>query len=86
MLKLPHLVFVVLDKLTKTSKAGKPRINISLPSYSQDDTLCVVNCLKTYLQRTKSIRGDNRRLFLSYVPPHKAIGAETIGRWIKGIP
>ena len=29
------------------------------------------------------LRGKQRRLFLSYVPPHKEVGSETIARWIK---
>ncbi|XP_071791584.1 uncharacterized protein [Asterias amurensis] len=30
-----------------------------------------------------NIKGGEKKLFRSYVPPHKAVGSETIGRWIK---
>lgn len=77
-------VTFVIDKLTKTSKVCKPHVDVSFTSYPHDALLCVINVLRTYLQRTKPVRGTERRLFLSYVQPYKAVGSETIGRWIKG--
>ena len=69
--------------LTKTSKIGKRPIAVVLPKYPHEEPLCTVNALKHYLQKTRAVRGKNRNLFLSYVSPHKQVGAETISRWIK---
>ena len=33
--------------------------------------------------KTRAFRGTKRKLFLSYVAPHKEVGTQTISRWIK---
>ena len=77
-----HFIFVV-SKLTKTSKIGKPPVSLVLPRYPHDDQLCVMTTLKQYLIKTKSLRGKQRCLFVSYASPHKQVRSETISRWIK---
>ena len=37
--------------------------------------------LKVYLDKTRHIRGTERMLFI--ITPHKAVGSQTIGRWIQ---
>ena len=73
----------IIDSPTKTSKVGKPHVKVHLTAYPNDPLLCVMKLLKIYLEKTRPIRGTERRLFLSYTQPHKAVGAETISRWIK---
>ena len=73
----------IIDSPTKTSKVGKPHVTVELTAYPNDPLLCAMSLLKIYLEKTKPFRGTERRLFLSYVPPYKAVGAETISRWIK---
>ena len=72
-----------IEALTKTSRVGKPHAEVDLIAYPHDHLLCAMSVLKVYLEKTKSVRGGEKKLFLSYVPPHKAVGSETIGRWIK---
>ena len=79
----PNNVKFIIEMPTKSSKASKPQTEVDLIAFPHDPLLCVMSTLKVYLQRTKQCRGQEKRLFLSYVPPHKAVGSETIGRWIK---
>ena len=76
-------VTFVIDRLIKSSKVGRANATVQLTAFPHDDSLCVVALFKMYLQKTRSLRGKEKQLFLSYVPPHKAIGSETISRWIK---
>ncbi|XP_071797703.1 uncharacterized protein [Asterias amurensis] len=76
-------VIFVVSKLTKTSKIGKQPVSLVLPRYPHDDQLCVMTTLKQYLIKTKSLRGKQRCLFVSYASPHKQVRSETISRWIK---
>ena len=39
----------------------------------------------TYLEKTKDIRGLINKLFISFRRPHKAVGTQTISRWIKKV-
>ena len=69
--------------MLKSQQMGLPHISVKLVAYPHDASLCVISLLKVYLQKTRPFRGNERRLFLSYVLPHKAVGSETIARWIK---
>ena len=54
-------------------------------AFTQDTRLCVVQCLKSYINRTKGLRATSSKLFLSYIKPFKPVGKETIGRWIRSV-
>ena len=58
----------IIETVTKTSKAGKPHTHVNLCEYHHDHFLCAMTVLKAYLEKTRSIRGYERKLFLSYVP------------------
>ena len=70
------------DKLKQT-KPGKHIQELELPSYPSDATICIVNTMKEYLERTKPLRKNISSLFLTYGKPHKAASRNTISRWIK---
>ena len=38
-----------------------------------------------YLQMTEHLRGQERRLFISFVAPYKGVSKDTISRWIRTI-
>ena len=54
-----------------------------LKAYPDDISLCVVNALKVYSDRTRQFRpeGNKGPLLLSFVAPHKPIGPSTVSRW-----
>ena len=72
-----------IGKLLKHSKPGIHLKPIVFKAYPTDSKLCVVECLKAYLEATVTIRQDDTALFISYQRPHKAASKDTISRWIK---
>ena len=69
-------------------KQSRPRYkppSVMLKAYPTDKTLCVVSHMKEYLRRTKPLRGDSTKLFISFMKPHKHISRETLSRWIKTV-
>jgi site-specific recombinase XerD len=74
--------FQVLEHL-KTSKPGGSPTVIRFQKYDQDANICPLLTLAEYLKRTKSLRGDEDQLFISYLKPYKAVSHDTISRWVK---
>ena len=79
-----HITFE-LNTLLKTSRPGKHIEPLSFKSYPDDKLLCVVTCLKQYLQKTNQVRDGNDKLWLSFNKPHKPVTKDTIARWIKTV-
>lgn len=66
------VVFIV-SELMKTSKSGKQCTTLEFQSSDTDPRLCLVSCLKKYLDRTANMRQDHQKLLVSFQKPHKAI-------------
>ena len=79
-----HITFE-LNTLLRTSRPGKHIEPLSFKSYPDDKLLCVVTCLKQYLQKTNQVREGNDKLWLSFNKPHKPVTKDTIARWIKTV-
>ena len=77
-----NIIIFYIDSLLKTSKQSAHIKPIQLTSYDKCTNICIVRCVKHYLDITNSHRTDDH-LLLSYIKPHKAVGPETISRWIK---
>ena len=75
------IVFVITGMI-KTSRPGKSSSQIVLAEYGQDKRLCVVSCLIAYLLKTLEYRTSSK-LFLGLQKPHKAVGSQTLSRWLK---
>ena len=71
--------------LAKQSRQGKPITDFFFPSFPDNQTLCPVSTLKVYLDLTKHLRGEESRLFISFIKPHKAVTSSSIARWLKTI-
>ena len=60
-----------------------------LASFPEDKNLCVVECLREYEARTKDMRpviaGQENKLFLSIVQPHKPVASGTVARWVRSL-
>jgi len=69
--------------LLKQCRKGKANPYIMLKKYDLDSSICVYRTLEEYLSRTKTLRGRNRHLFISYIKPHNPVGPTTIARWVK---
>ena len=88
LLSIDHMVFVnncytfqIVDHL-KQSRRGVKNPLVELRPFKVE-TLCVVTTLKEYLTRTKSLRGSESRLFISYNRPFKRVSRDTISRSVK---
>ena len=67
----------------KRSHCGKLGDSV-YPKFS-DKSLCPVQCLLVYLERTKVLRNNDTRLFLSFKKPHKPVSSSTLSRWVKEV-
>ena len=75
----------LLSEHIKQSRPSYKAPSIILKAYPADSSLCVVNCLKEYLKRTKPLRGSETKLFISFIKPYKKVSRETISRWIRSV-
>ena len=69
-----------LPEHIKQSHPGYKVPSVLLQAYPADQSLYVFTHLNEYLQRTKLLRGNETKLFLSHAKPH-----DTISRWIHSV-
>lgn len=69
--------------MLKHSKPGKVGMKIEFKAYSPDTRLCVYTTLLRYIQITKTLRGQEQQLLISYRKPHGKVAKDTISGWIK---
>ena len=61
----------LLPEHIKQSRPGYKPPSVMLKAYPTDKTLCVVSHMKEYLRRTKPLRGDSTKLFISFMKPQQ---------------
>ena len=89
----PHIVLNYLsslgtgDNLTLKLLSMKLLMLTALVSAQRGQSLHMLDIrfMKEYLRRTKPLRGDSTKLFISFRKPHKHISRETLSRWIKTV-
>lgn len=67
----------------KTSRANKIQPELIIPFFKQDKSVCVALTLKSYLERTSTLRETDHKLFIATRRPYKAVSTQTLSRWIK---
>lgn len=75
-------LIIKVNFLLKTSKPGKHLQDIIIKAFLPNQKLCLLTVIKEYLKRTFPLRGNEQKLFISYVKPYKAVSKSTIGRWL----
>ena len=68
----------------KTSAPGRSQPAFSFSPFEDNESLCIYKLVKHYLDIIKNLRassGDS--FFISLVRPHKAVGQQTISRWLR---
>ena len=71
-----------LSELLKHHRRGSLGI-LTLKAFVQESKLCVVRCLKKYLQRSESLRGkDDPHLFVISRKPFRPASHDTLARWV----
>ena len=77
---------LMVEKL-KHTKPGKCQNALEF-SYYEDKKICVVTCLKDYIEKTSRLRsgkGSSDKLLLCYCSPHGPASKDTVARWLKGV-
>jgi site-specific recombinase XerD len=88
-IKLPDIEFTkdntvnikIYDRL-KTSKPGSV-FEMNFSKFS-DSKLCIVRCIRCYIDRTQSVR-DSEYLLISSRSPYKKVSSQTVSNWLKKI-
>ena len=82
--KKEHSWEFTIPQHVKNSRPNHPPRKLFLPSFPENRNLCVIESLKDYTMRTVLIRKDEN-LLVSYATPHRAIGSQTVSRWIRTV-
>ena len=85
MMLTKHKVTMHIDQLLKQSRPGQHLADIQLKAYAPDRRLCIVRLLNEYVTRSAPLRGQEKKLLISFVEPHKHVGTQTIARWLKDV-
>ena len=78
-------VQIIIDDLLKTSRPNWHLEPIVFKKFNVCKSLCILRYLRTYISKTRKLRGDEDQLFVSYTKPHKAVVKSTIARWIRDV-
>ena len=68
-----------LEKSEGPDHCAKP---LTLHQFSDEPRLCPVSYVKAYIDKTALLRSSDK-FFISYIPPHGAVAAQTISRWLQ---
>ena len=80
-----NLIEIKIPSRIKTSGVNKKQPMLVLPFYSKNNKICVAAALEAYIDISKELRMTETTLFISYKKPHKAVGTQSLSRWIKNI-
>ena len=73
------------NKTLKHTNPKHPLEPFVYHSFSENENLCIVNCLKFYAgERNKRMNRSQGRLIITYRKPLKEFSSDTLSRWIKG--
>lgn len=81
----------IADKMTirvpdriKTSGPGRAQPFFTFSRFTECEGLCIIRLMEHYLAITKNLRPPTCDfLFISYSRPYRAVGPQTISRWIR---
>ena len=71
-----------IDSLLKTSRPGFHQEPLEFSKYEANPNICPIYNINSYIDRTKELRGEEKGLFICFVPPHKLVTPKTIARWV----
>ena len=72
-----------ITSVLKTTRPGSHLSELVFPSFPPDDLLCPVVTLRFYLQKTATLRGGTRGLFIISRRPFSLASRATISRWVR---
>ena len=74
---------IKITDIIKTSAPDKCQPLLIIEKFEDNPEICVYTTLLKYIEVTSTHRNGEDLLFLSSRPPYKAVGAQTISKWIK---
>lgn len=85
--KQDNIIMIKITDLIKTSRPGACQPLIRLPYIHENPSICPALAVKTYLDKTQSLRHGlpNEHLFIGIRKPHKNVGSQTLAHWVKKI-
>lgn len=78
-------VYIYFTDFLKTSSYSRAQPILKLRVFDNHLDLCVVTTLMSYLDRTQSIRDNEKYLFLTHRKPFHRASTQTISRWVKDV-
>ena len=85
--KTDHIFTFYIPKILKTTSPSFHQEPLEFQSFPNNLNICVLECLKDYIQRTSLLRedleGEPQQLILSYSYPHKPVKSATLARYVK---
>lgn len=79
----PSKITIKIPDFLKTTRKGCEQPILVLPYFENKPEICPGKVLKSYLEKSSSLRRDIQSLFISVRRPFKAVGSQTLSRWIK---
>lgn len=76
---------ITISELTKNSRPGFNHPTLEIIKFNERPNLCLYRCMKDYIQKTGPLRGAESLLFITLRKPYKAVGTQTLARWIKTV-
>lgn len=68
--------------MLKTYRPMYHLTDVVIDAFTVDPSLCLVETLCHYLERTKNLR-KCESLFISFMKPHNTVSRDTVSRWVK---
>ena len=78
-------VQITVSSALKTSRPNHHIEPIIFKKYDANKRLCVFRHIRSYLNRTRVVRGAETQFFISYLKPHAKVTRQTLSRWIKHV-
>ncbi|KAH9631119.1 hypothetical protein HF086_008621 [Spodoptera exigua] len=79
----PSKIIIKIPDFLKTTRIGCMQPILVLPFFEQQPEICPGKALLAYLEKTRLLRKDVDSLFISLKKPYRAVGPQTLSRWIK---
>lgn len=81
--RCPSLIRIKIPEIIKTSRLGAHQPCFTVPFFNAKPEICPARSLLSYIEMTKSIRGNVDYLFISTRRPYKCVTSQTVSKWIK---
>lgn len=83
----PGRAVFTLTELRKQVRPGHRCPYLIISPFEGDRTLCPLQTLNSYLNRTSGLRrvANQGPLFISFIKPHNPVYSATIARWLKSV-